>query len=142
MTTKRELLQGLTPFEDGYIAALFWTECVDPGADSPEHLGDHYGPEDLTKDSLESVITDCRSFIEQAQAAEHPDEFPWDDRDYDAENLEDSSQAGHDFLLTRNGHGAGFWDRGIGAWGDTLTDIAQTFGSTYAYAHRGRVYVE
>jgi len=141
MTTKSELLRGLTSFEEGYIDALLWTERVD--FDSDEHLDDAgYDAGDLTKASLESVIADCQGFIEQAQAVEHPDEFPWDDRDYDAENLEDSSQAGHDFLLTRNGHGAGFWDRGIGAWGTTLTDIAKTFGSTYAYAHRGHVYVD
>ena len=36
---------------------------------------------------------------------------------------------GHDFWLTRNGHGAGFWDRGLpGDLGDILTSIAQKFG--------------
>lgn len=29
---------------------------------------------------------------------------------------------GHDFWLTSQGHGAGFWDRGLGEVGDTLTD--------------------
>ena len=38
------------------------------------------------------------------------------------------SQIGHDFILTRNGHGTGFWDRGLGEIGDTLTKWAQTFG--------------
>ena len=42
-------------------------------------------------------------------------------------------QAGHDFWLTRNGHGAGFWDRGLGALGDKLTDAAKTFGSCDLY---------
>jgi hypothetical protein len=36
--------------------------------------------------------------------------------------------AGHNFQLTRNGAGAGFWDRGY-AHGDQLTEIADTFGS-------------
>ena len=145
MTTKSELLRGLTSFEEGYIDALLWTEYAEIGGGEDgggPHLDEDYDRDDLTVGSLESVIADCQGFIEQAQAVEHPDESPWDDRDYDAENLEDSSQAGHDFLLTRNGHGAGFWDRGIGAWGTTLTDIAKTFGSTYAYAHRGHVYVD
>jgi hypothetical protein len=35
--------------------------------------------------------------------------------------------AGHNFHLTRNGHGAGFWDRGY-AHGDQLTVLAQVFG--------------
>lgn len=38
-------------------------------------------------------------------------------------------QIGHDFILTRNGHGTGFWDRGLGEIGDTLTKWAKTFGS-------------
>lgn len=38
-------------------------------------------------------------------------------------------QIGHDFILTRNGHGVGFWDRGLGNTGDTLTKWAKTSGS-------------
>lgn len=38
-------------------------------------------------------------------------------------------QIGYDFILTRNGHGTGFWDRGLGEIGDTLTKWSQTFGS-------------
>ena len=37
--------------------------------------------------------------------------------------------AGHDFALTRNGHGAGFWDRGLGAIGDMLTSECKPYGS-------------
>lgn len=36
---------------------------------------------------------------------------------------------GHDFYLTREGHGAGFWDRGLGDLGDYLTRIADSYGS-------------
>lgn len=35
---------------------------------------------------------------------------------------------GHDFYLTREGHGAGFWDRGLGELGDHLTSIAKFYG--------------
>lgn len=34
----------------------------------------------------------------------------------------DGGQCGHDFILTANGHGAGFWDRGNGAVGELLTE--------------------
>lgn len=40
----------------------------------------------------------------------------------------DPGQVGHDFILTRNRHGAGFWDRGLGEKGDRLTETAQAFG--------------
>ena len=41
--------------------------------------------------------------------------------------------AGHDFALTRNGHGAGFWDRGYGDVGTFLSDAARTFGESTAW---------
>lgn len=44
----------------------------------------------------------------------------------------DAAQAGHDFWLTRNGHGAGFWD---GDWedGDELTQASKVYGSVDLY---------
>lgn len=52
-------------------------------------------------------------------------------------------EAGHDFWLTRNRHGAGFWD---GDWpdplGDTLTEAAHSFGEQELYlGDDGLVYV-
>ena len=44
-------------------------------------------------------------------------------------------QAGHDFWLTRNGHGAGFWDRPelYGKnYADMFTTISKHFGEVYA----------
>jgi hypothetical protein len=41
-------------------------------------------------------------------------------------------QCGHDFILTRNHHGAGFWDRGYGEAGRRLTAAAQAFGEVHA----------
>lgn len=45
----------------------------------------------------------------------------------------DYSQIGHDFILTRNHHGAGFWDRGLGDAGDRLTDAAHAYGEIHAW---------
>jgi hypothetical protein len=50
-------------------------------------------------------------------------------------------QFGHDYFLTRNHHGAGFWDRGLGELGDLLTSYAHSMGSTYEYlGDDGNVY--
>lgn len=40
-----------------------------------------------------------------------------------------AQQVGHDFWLTREGHGTGFWDRGNGAMGDRLADKAKVYGN-------------
>jgi len=39
-----------------------------------------------------------------------------------------AEQAGHDFILTANRHGAGFWDRGLGDAGGKLTEAAHAYG--------------
>lgn len=55
---------------------------------------------------------------------------------YDANNsgsYDIAERFGHDFWLTRNGHGAGFWDRGLGKLGTQLTELCKPYGSTYAY---------
>lgn len=45
----------------------------------------------------------------------------------------DPGQVGHDFCLTRNGHGAGFWDRGLGELGDRLTRASKPYGTQDGY---------
>lgn len=42
-------------------------------------------------------------------------------------------QTGHDFWLTRNGHGSGFWDRGLEDIGEALSEAAKEFGEQYLY---------
>jgi hypothetical protein len=39
----------------------------------------------------------------------------------------------HDFWLTRNRHGAGFWDRGLGDVGKKLTELAHSCGERSVY---------
>ena len=41
--------------------------------------------------------------------------------------------AGYDFWLTRNGHGTGFWDRGLGNIGKRLAGRAAECGSADLY---------
>jgi hypothetical protein len=39
----------------------------------------------------------------------------------------DASQSGHDFALSANGHGAGFFDRGYGAIGTRLQEACRPY---------------
>lgn len=43
-------------------------------------------------------------------------------------------QCGHDLVLTANGHGAGFWDRGLGEHGDKLTEATQGYSFEAEFA--------
>jgi len=42
-------------------------------------------------------------------------------------------QAGHDFWLTRQGHGAGFWDGGWQNYGELLTSLSKAYGALELY---------
>lgn len=66
----------------------------------------------------ELAYRDCLQFLEKAGSL-LTDE--WDD-----------SQIGHDFWLTRNHHGTGFWDRNLPN-GEELTVIANSFKSMSLY---------
>jgi len=60
--------------------------------------------------------------------------YPYDIVKYMAVTGCDWGQVAHDFHLTRNGHGAGFWDRGAGDVGERLTEAAKTFGEAELHA--------
>ena len=50
---------------------------------------------------------------------------------------------GHDYWLTRNGHGTGFWDRDLpGDLGRILTDEAHADGEAYLYVNEEAGLVE
>ena len=73
-------------------------------------------------DELEELASEaCAEFMSMVIAAE-----------LDVSAI-DPSMMGHDLWLTRNHHGAGFWDRGYGPLGDELTTLAQSLGGCYAY---------
>jgi hypothetical protein len=71
--------------------------------------------------SQRSIQDDCRDFVAGN----------WSD----LEGI-DAGEAGHDFALTRNGHGAGFWDRGLGDAGDRLTNASKPYGASGAWFER------
>ena len=99
-----------------YITALLWSETADSG--EPLDSTDY----ELSQAAINTAEGDCESFLEvhAALVAELPDWYT-------------AAQLGHDFLLTRNGHGVGFWDRGLGDLGQQLTAAAQSYGTIHAF---------
>ena len=84
-----------------YLICALWTEELD----SREI-------EEIHPKSLEQAKKDVDSFVKKAGSL-------LDDMD--------EEQIGHDFWLSRNHHGAGFFDRGLGEVGDKLQKLSQTF---------------
>lgn len=113
MLTQFQHTGGLASFITGYMECALWSSTDDN--DVP--LDTHYGVEDIAVGSLASMEADCEDFVKA---------YPFLLEDWNA------SQAGHDFWLTRNHHGAGFWDRGK-ATGDALTKQAHVYGESCLY---------
>lgn len=101
------------PFLRGYVTAALWTTDPSPGSGEYQATPDRVAriPEDWEREA----IADCDDF--QQSNAE------------DLAEAGDAERNGTDFWLTRNGHGAGFWDRGYGDVGDRLTKAAKVYGS-------------
>lgn len=101
---------SLDEFTQAYVEAMFFTSS---GYEEDGDLQDaSFG--ELAPETLAKIIHDCELF-QKDNADLIGDEW---------------SQAGHDFWLTRNHHGAGFWD---GDWEEpeatALTDAAHGYGS-------------
>lgn len=107
---------------DAYLECALWADLRD---ESGEPL-DEYTIFDFGTEARDAARVELEDFVAQA-----------------GELLEgmQPAQIGHDFWLTRNGHGAGFWDRGLGARGEELTRIAKSYSERSPYVgDDGKVY--
>lgn len=119
-------MTALQRMTDAYITAMHWASTDFEG----ESL-DNYPTSAEGKDNAAST---CNAFL-KAHGADleivmglHPN-YGY-------------SEAGHDLFLTREGHGAGFWDRGLGHYGDVFTKYCQSIGPADPYVgDDGYVYV-
>lgn len=107
---------------DAAIECLLWSSVVSVAEDDEPVQADSLGLE-LSADALETLEAELNGFL---AVIEDDEQLPH----YGGLSAE---QLGHDFILTKNGHGTGFWDRGLGTIGERVTYWAKTFGSTELY---------
>ncbi len=112
-------------FTGGYIEALFWSN-----SDKRINAADMT---ELAPGVWDTLKADCAAFQRDAR----------DLLDLANEAGRDDAHLGHDYALTRNGHGAGFWDRGLGELGEQLTRYAKRSGGCDLYVgDNGKIYAE
>jgi hypothetical protein len=107
----------LDKFLQAYIAVALWSSMDESTPEGGEPLDKNYGPDDLASDTLAKMRADCEKF--QAENAT------------DIEGNEE--QAGHDFWLTRNSHGSGFWDGDWPEAGQRLTAVCKKYPEVDLY---------
>ena len=120
--------EDIRAFIDGYAETLVWQSTDDDG----EPIGRTRTVVDaLSPDAWASILADCGGFLTEALPLIRTA----------AATGYSYEQAGHDFALTRNRHGAGYWDRGLGETGDMLTQLAHPFGESSVYVVGGALEV-
>jgi len=119
-------------FVGAYIDAIIFTG-IDVDNPSGEGSSD-FTINDFSDEAKETIVNDCNNFVAENMALLNAanEKYGYSEMD-----------AGHDFWLTRNGHGAGFWDRGIEDIGDELTNASKKYPEQYAYlGDDGKVYIQ
>lgn len=144
---------------EGYVECALWSSSVEEEglailrADNDHDVSDHACADwsmdrceldvgDIHPDSLKSMREDVEGFLrgpevhdlstdQEIATHEHALDF-W------SANRGGDDYIGHDFWLTRNHHGTGFWDRYSGDQegtriGQYLTDQAHAYGESYLY---------
>jgi len=105
-----------------YLVTALWSSLNWDNQDengNPEPLDNDYDVIDFSEKARSRSALECKLFCKKAGTL--------------LEGL-DLEQVGHDFWLTRNGHGAGFWDGDYEKeLGDKLTAIAKEFPEINIY---------
>ena len=121
----------LSDFHMGYIKCALW---IGDGENSIDN-SPLWDVDNLHPDTLLAMIADCDRFFADNSHLWHPED-ELGAVDYDCIPDPDlDSRAGHDFYLSRNGHGSGFFD-GEEFYGDScdeLQEIARSYGTVDLY---------
>ena len=115
-------------FTKAYIEAALWSTNDESTPQGGEPMDKNYSANDIAPEEIAKIEADCAKF-----QAENADDIA-NGCLIDHEECNDIEYAGHDFWLTRNGHGCGFWD---GDWeeaaGERLTASAKKFSAVDPY---------
>lgn len=124
----------LDAFALAYVACALWSSNDESTPAGGEPFDSNYDVADIAPETLRAMVDDCARFRAENAALLS--------RACDSVGY-DWARAGHDFWLTRNGHGAGFWDRDElpPEVGDGLTAACKRFGGVDLYlGDDGRIY--
>ena len=121
-------IHELDKFTRAYIEAALWSSTDNSDGSGGEPLDKNYNIYDIADETLAVMAADCAAFQNENAS------------DLSFNSLD---QGGHDFWLTRNRHGCGFWE--TPDWpediGNRLTDASHKYGEVWLYVgDDGKIY--
>lgn len=127
MSGMKDVEEYVRRFVESYVEAIVWTdessieEGMKDNGEDPDTLD--LTTENFQAESLEEIKIQCTDFVVAN----------WTDLEEYSKTGRTADFAGQDFVLSRNGHGTGFWDRGAGVLGDRLHEAAKVYGGSSLY---------
>ena len=120
----------MSAFLEGYMTAALWSTSTEDGG----NLDDDHDITDIAPECFKAMKSTCEDF-QKANAVYLAQAYKGCGHGGYGE-----AQAGQDFWLTRCGHGTGFWDRGLKAAGEMLSEAARVYGNVDLYVrHDGKI---
>lgn len=119
-------MDNLKIFIQAYVECALWATTGEPddGEDNGDPLHEDFNIFDVANTASGKVKSECEDFLKREDVSRISQK--WGEEEY--------KQAGYDFFLTRNRHGAGFWDSD---WpepdGEILTNASYEAGSSEPY---------
>jgi hypothetical protein len=125
----------LDNFTLAYIEAMLWSTNDESDESGGDPMDSNYSVDDIADSFLADIVADCAAF-----RREFSDEFI---RAACLTRIDPIEQAGHDFWLTRAGHGVGFWE--TSDWseeaGEAMTSYSTNAGEVWPYVgDDGKIY--
>jgi hypothetical protein len=139
---KAPVMRTLSPFQLGYLTCALWSTNDESNDSGGNPLDDSYTIDDIDPNCLDALCAECNAFETANQETIAGAEITLAGTDSYATNSPEREQAGHDFWLTRNGHGVGFWDGDYSEPHATLlTAASEAFGTIDLYVgDDGKIY--
>jgi hypothetical protein len=111
-----------------YLTTALWSSTDETTESGGYPLDDNYDITDVDDVSWDKATKECSEFYRRAKR----------DLKKIGVDIEDLIDLGHNFWLTKNGHGSGFWDGDYEEeTGKILTDISKSFGPRNAMVMEG-----
>lgn len=126
---------NLDPFTRGYLGTAEWLAKVwQDGREDPDLTSEERDRcRGFTRKAIAEARRDCRAFLKANRA---------DLAEYRELSGRDDESAGTDYWLSRNGHGAGFFDRGHDPVFKRLQESARLDGGRECVLYRNRLIFE
>lgn len=136
----------MNPSLQHLAATILWSENDNSTPCGGEPLDKNFGIQDFDPESLSALSRQFQAFISKAEAAiteATGSDWTFIDEFYTGPSSSEF-QTEHDYIMTVNGHGCGFWEESD--WepgvGKILTKLAKQDPEIHAYTEDGKVYLE